>query len=77
LQGALQRAETLHDQIKQLHAEYRGELLGTLSVSTGLALFPDHGSTINDVLRAADQALYCAKREGRDRVCVWTTQSVA
>jgi PleD family two-component response regulator len=28
------------------------------------------------VLRASDQALYCAKREGRDRISVWTAEAV-
>jgi GGDEF domain-containing protein len=42
----------------------------------GVALFPDHGTTMGDVMRASDQALYSAKREGRDRVSVWTTESV-
>jgi diguanylate cyclase (GGDEF)-like protein/PAS domain S-box-containing protein len=76
LGGALQRAETLRQEVKQLNVLYAGQLLGTISVSMGLALCPDHGSTISEVLRAADQALYCAKREGRDRVCVWTAESV-
>jgi diguanylate cyclase (GGDEF)-like protein/PAS domain S-box-containing protein len=76
LPGALQRAEILRQQVKQLSVEYAGQLLGAISISMGVALFPDHGTTIGDVLRAADQALYSAKREGRDRVSVWTTESV-
>jgi GGDEF domain-containing protein len=56
--------------------EYAGQLLGAVSMSMGVALYPDHGTTIGDVLRASDQALYCAKREGRDRACVWTAESV-
>jgi diguanylate cyclase (GGDEF)-like protein/PAS domain S-box-containing protein len=75
LNGALQRAENLRQEVKNLGVQYAGQLLGTISVSMGVALCPDHGSTISDVLRAADQALYCAKREGRDRVSVWTTGS--
>jgi diguanylate cyclase (GGDEF)-like protein len=76
LDGALHRAETLRQQVKQLSVEYAGQLLGAVSVSMGVALFPDHGTTMGDVLRASDQALYCAKREGRDRVSVWTGQAV-
>lgn len=41
------------------------------TVSVGLAcLVPDHERTSRDLLRAADLALYEAKREGRDRVIV-------
>ncbi len=76
LAGALQRAEILCQQVKQLSVEYAGQLLGTVSVSMGVALFPDHGTTMGDVLRAADQALYFAKREGRDRVSAWTAEAV-
>jgi diguanylate cyclase (GGDEF)-like protein/PAS domain S-box-containing protein len=76
LDGALQRAEALREGVKQLTVQHAGQLLGTISLSMGLALFPDHGSTISEVVRAADQALYCAKRDGRDRVCAWSAQSV-
>ncbi len=76
LTGALHRAEVLRQQIKQLSVEYAGQLLGTVSVSMGVAIFPDHGSTMGDVLRASDQALYSAKREGRDRVSIWTEAAV-
>ena len=77
LQGALERGETLRDGVKQLQVQYAGRLLGAITVSMGLSLFPDHGTTIADVLRGADQALYCAKRDGRDQMCVWTADSPA
>jgi diguanylate cyclase (GGDEF)-like protein len=76
LDGAFKRSEILRQQVKQLSVEYDGQLLGAISVSMGVALFPDHGSTMGDVLRASDQALYSAKREGRDRVSMWTAESV-
>jgi diguanylate cyclase (GGDEF)-like protein/PAS domain S-box-containing protein len=76
LDGAFKRAEILRQQVKQMSVEYDGQLLGAVSVSMGVALFPDHGSTMGEVLRASDQALYAAKREGRDRVSIWTAESV-
>jgi diguanylate cyclase (GGDEF)-like protein/PAS domain S-box-containing protein len=76
LNGALQRAELLRQQVKQLSVESGGQLLGPVSISSGVAVFPDHGTSIGDVLKAADQAMYCAKREGRDRVCAWTAERV-
>jgi len=39
-----------------------------VSLSIGVAVFPDHGLTVEDLLRASDQALYRAKSEGRNRV---------
>jgi diguanylate cyclase (GGDEF)-like protein len=76
LAGALRRAEIVRQQVKQLSVEYAGQLLGAVSISLGVALYPDHGSTMNDVLRASDQALYCAKREGRDRACLWNAETL-
>jgi diguanylate cyclase (GGDEF)-like protein len=39
-----------------------------LTVSAGSATFPLDGQTAEDVVRAADSALYASKRAGRDRV---------
>ena len=69
LPGAMQRAEIFRRQVKQMNVEYAGQLLGAVSISMGVAVFPEHGASMGDVIRAADQALYAAKREGRDRVC--------
>jgi diguanylate cyclase (GGDEF)-like protein len=60
----------LRDDIKHLHAQYHDQPLGAVMLSLGVAVFPDHGSTGEAVLKAADAALYRAKREGRDRVVV-------
>ncbi|GAA1599532.1 GGDEF domain-containing protein [Actinoplanes couchii] len=37
-----------------------------ISVSIGIAVFPEHGETAQQVLDAADEALYAAKHAGRD-----------
>jgi two-component system cell cycle response regulator len=39
----------------------------TVTVSVGVSSFPDHGRTSSELMRAADAALYTAKRDGRDR----------
>jgi diguanylate cyclase (GGDEF)-like protein len=48
-----------------------------IGASIGIALFPEHGTTIDDLLRQADAALYEAKRCGRNtyRVGRATTES--
>jgi diguanylate cyclase (GGDEF)-like protein len=43
-------------------------LLDPISLSVGVACFPEHGQTGEAIIRAADAALYRAKLEGRDRV---------
>ena len=42
-----------------------------ISVSMGLASFPEHGRTLSEVTERADQALYRSKRDGRSRDRVW------
>lgn len=37
-----------------------------LSISTGIANFPEHGLDADEILTIADHALYCAKRQGRN-----------
>src|SRR4051812_38826407 len=47
-----------------------GALSQPVTVSAGVASFPDHGRTASEILRAADAALYVAKAAGRDRWCL-------
>ncbi len=47
-----------------------------LTVSIGVAVAPDHGSTPQQLMRLADKALYTAKAAGRNRVCVSGDSSV-
>ncbi|MGH3656983.1 MAG: GGDEF domain-containing protein, partial [Micromonosporaceae bacterium] len=37
-----------------------------VTVSAGIAVYPEHGSTVAEVLEAADDALYAGKAAGRD-----------
>jgi predicted signal transduction protein with EAL and GGDEF domain len=64
------KAEQLREEIKHLNAQHNGQSLNEVTLSLGVAVFPDHGSTTEAVLRAADLALYRAKQEGRNRVVV-------
>jgi diguanylate cyclase (GGDEF)-like protein len=43
---------------------------GAVTLSFGVAAFPAHGNSGEALIRAADEALYEAKRSGRDRVVV-------
>jgi diguanylate cyclase (GGDEF)-like protein/PAS domain S-box-containing protein len=65
---ARKRAEELLKGVQGLHINYLGKLLRGATASVGVAAFPNHGKTMAEVLRAADTAMYAAKRQGRDRV---------
>jgi diguanylate cyclase (GGDEF)-like protein len=45
--------------------------LGRISMSLGVAFLPDHGTEVEHLLRAADSALYGAKKAGRNRVALF------
>jgi diguanylate cyclase (GGDEF)-like protein len=49
--------------------------LPQVTVSIGVAAFPEHGEALEDVIQAADKALYESKREGRNRVTVAPARS--
>ncbi len=65
-----QRAEELRQLIEAMKVQWGGQVIGNLSVSLGVACFPTHGKTWQEVLKAADKALYHAKQTGRKRVVV-------
>lgn len=68
--GAETLAEKLRAAAEELAIPCRGPALGRLTLSIGVATFPEAGATADDVLHAADQALYRAKAQGRN--CVRT-----
>lgn len=70
LVDAAQRAESIRESIRNLNVQHRRQQLGGVTISAGVAIFPDHGPTGDAVIRAADAALYQAKSRGRDRVAL-------
>jgi diguanylate cyclase (GGDEF)-like protein/PAS domain S-box-containing protein len=68
------RANELRDEIKSLNLQYKDRTLGKVSVSIGVAAFPEHGSSSEELLGAADRCLYQSKGAGRDTVTVATPQ---
>ncbi|MBU4231120.1 MAG: PAS domain S-box protein [Desulfobacterales bacterium] len=65
-----QRAEEIRREFPKVPVLYRGQVLESVTVSAGVAMFPEHGATGRDVLRAADDAMYRAKAQGRNQVVV-------
>jgi diguanylate cyclase (GGDEF)-like protein len=74
--AARARAERLRTRMRELTIIHRGSSLGMVTISVGVAAFPQHGMSPKDLMAAADAALYQAKRGGRDRVELATAQPV-
>lgn len=68
LDKAAMRAEELRAKIEALTIRYADGQLPRVTISAGLASFPDAGANMMDVLKAADEALYRAKENGRNRI---------
>lgn len=75
-QDAAIRAEGLRLAVKELHLQYLKQTLGPISISVGVATYPDHALSSDQLLTKADRCLYDSKSRGRDRVTVATLQPV-
>jgi len=62
------RAEALRDEIAELRLTYGGAALEAITVSVGIAVSTDLHESAEELVRAADDAMYEAKHAGRDRV---------
>ena len=69
-EAAQRRAEELRVRAHEMEVRHLDTVLGPVSLSLGVGLYPDHGRTRDAILAAADAALYKAKQAGRDRVVI-------
>jgi diguanylate cyclase (GGDEF)-like protein len=67
---AEERAEELRRGVQDLQIFFQGQLLGNITISAGVATFPHNGSGAEGLIRAADQAMYAAKKKGRNQVAL-------
>jgi len=63
-------AEKIRLHFEKLSLDYEDQKIRT-TISLGAASFPQHASSLTEVLERADQALYQAKRAGRNRVVIY------
>lgn len=69
--GAFTTAEKILFAIRSLpFGGSNGEAPISLTVSIGAASYPEHGDSFHTLVRRADEALYRAKQDGRDRIYV-------
>jgi diguanylate cyclase (GGDEF)-like protein/PAS domain S-box-containing protein len=70
LEDASRRAEVLRVGAKVRPLDEPTLLYPPATMSIGVAAFPDHGTSVEELILAADSAMYRAKAGGRDRVVV-------
>ena len=63
-----ERANELRKLTEQFTAFIPGRSIEKVTISLGAAAYPEHGATWQEVIQAADKALYRAKQGGRNRV---------
>jgi diguanylate cyclase (GGDEF)-like protein len=67
---ATKRAEQIREAARNTQVQVGLSVLEPVTLSIGIAVLPGHGTSSEELLQAADAALYRAKKEGRDRVCL-------
>jgi diguanylate cyclase (GGDEF)-like protein len=77
IEATKRRAEQLRGRVEAMVVRYLEQDLPHVTVSVGIATFPEAGASPQSVLRAADMALYRAKAAGRNRVAVAEVQDDA
>ena len=68
------RIERMREQLQHMVIDQVRVPPRPITLSIGVAVFPDHGDSADEVIRRADSALYLAKEGGRDRVVYHATE---
>jgi diguanylate cyclase (GGDEF)-like protein len=68
MEDAYQKAEAIREAIAQLRVSVGGAALSRITASLGIATYPQHGERLDELVRAADAALYKAKAAGRNQI---------
>lgn len=70
VQAAFERAEKIRIDMSAIRVRLRGEPLGQITISVGIAMYPQNGASLDQLLRAADRSLYEAKHRGRNQTVI-------
>jgi diguanylate cyclase (GGDEF)-like protein len=68
LDVTLARAEELRKAAHLFNVMHEGSVLSAVTITVGVAVYPDHGSDLDALVHAADEAMFRGKRAGGDRV---------
>jgi len=67
---AQQIADRIRHGLQYVTMQFAGRALGHITLSAGVATFPQHGTSDEAIIAAADAALYRSKMSGRNRITV-------
>jgi diguanylate cyclase (GGDEF)-like protein len=70
LEDSERRAEEIRRQLEKLAVSHEEKTLG-ITMSFGIAAYPVNGTRGDEIIMKADQAMYDAKRMGRNQVRIW------
>jgi len=70
VEGARVYAEKLREAVEESELKHEEQVL-KVTVSQGIATYPDHVTELNSLISAADRAMYQSKRKGKNRVSVY------
>ncbi len=71
-EGTLSVAQRIQQAIQGLEiSRAAGQGPNTLSVSMGIAVYPEDATTAEDIVKKADQMLYQAKKNGKNQFCIY------
>ncbi|CAK0780959.1 Sensor domain-containing diguanylate cyclase [Gammaproteobacteria bacterium] len=73
-EGALRRGEKIREDAGLLRVYHANQDLSAITLSLGVAIYPDQGNSPEDIIKAADIALYRAKCSGRNRVVMFVEE---
>lgn len=75
LNNAVNKMEVLREKIKNMSIYFKGNPLNNITISIGVAEAIKHGASIEEIIKAADHALYAAKQAGKDNVKAYSDNS--
>lgn len=71
--SAVKRAEEIRQRCTELVIDHAGQAL-SVTMSFGVACYPDHGQTADEIIINADKAMYQSKQMGRNKVTAWAKE---
>ncbi|HEX2548392.1 MAG TPA: GGDEF domain-containing protein, partial [Gammaproteobacteria bacterium] len=72
LEEAKFRAEQIRKTVSLMQIKYGAEHVGSITISIGIAEYPQDARTPTELIEFADKALYRAKKNGRNKIVVYS-----